>query len=54
MICEWYALCDHEATAMVSHPVLGEVPTCQRCVDKHNMSGRIVARLTDRGREEVK
>lgn len=38
MRCEWFALCDHEAVGHVIHPVLGPVPTCQRCVDKLDLS----------------
>lgn len=34
-VCAWYALCDHGADGTVSHPVLGDVPTCRRCADKH-------------------
>jgi hypothetical protein len=30
-ICEWFALCDHEATSLMPHPILGEVPICERC-----------------------
>lgn len=37
-MCEWYALCDNPADGMVSHPILGEVPTCQRCADKHDLT----------------
>lgn len=33
-LCEWFALCDHEATTTRSHPVLGQVPICQRCDEK--------------------
>lgn len=33
-MCEWFALCDHEATGTRSHPVLGEVPICDRCAAK--------------------
>ncbi len=32
--CLWFALCDHPAIGTVSHPIIGEVPTCQRCADK--------------------
>jgi hypothetical protein len=37
MICQWFLLCDHEAAGTVSHPILGDVPTCQRCADKHEL-----------------
>ena len=30
-MCEWFALCDHEATGTLPHPVLGDVPICDRC-----------------------
>lgn len=30
-LCEWFALCDRPATVLVQHPVLGDVPTCDRC-----------------------
>jgi len=33
-LCEWFALCDRPADGVVSHPILGWVPTCQRCADK--------------------
>ena len=29
--CEWFALCDHEATGTMAHPILGDVPICDRC-----------------------
>jgi hypothetical protein len=32
--CSWFALCDHPAAGVVHHPILGNVPTCQRCADK--------------------
>ena len=32
--CQWFALCDHLANGLRSHPVLGQVPICQRCDDK--------------------
>lgn len=37
IICEWYAFCDHVAAGVVVHPVLGEVPCCERCADKHDL-----------------
>lgn len=33
-ICEWFALCDHVATQTRPHPVLGDVPICDRCAAK--------------------
>jgi hypothetical protein len=30
-LCQWFALCDHEANGTMPHPVLGEVPICDRC-----------------------
>lgn len=29
--CQWFALCDHDATLTVPHPALGDVPACARC-----------------------
>ena len=29
--CEWFALCGNYATHTRTHPVLGEVPICDRC-----------------------
>jgi hypothetical protein len=29
--CEWFALCTNAATQLVSHPILGDVPACDRC-----------------------
>lgn len=39
--CSWYALCDNEATLLVRHAILGGVPTCQRCADRHDLWDRI-------------
>ena len=36
-VCEWYALCDHLATMFVKHPIIGLVPTCDRCAEKHGL-----------------
>jgi hypothetical protein len=30
-ICQWFLLCDRPATGTTPHPVLGSVPTCDRC-----------------------
>ncbi len=32
--CEWWALCTNEAVTTEPHPILGDVPICQRCADK--------------------
>ena len=32
--CQWFALCTNPAAGTVAHPILGSVPTCQRCADK--------------------
>jgi hypothetical protein len=31
--CMWFALCKNEAVTTVPHPILGDVPCCQRCAD---------------------
>lgn len=31
MMCEWFARCENEAAGIVRHPILGPVPTCERC-----------------------
>ena len=43
VVCGWYALCDRPADGFVSHPVLGEVPTCTRCATKHDLDLTIPA-----------
>jgi hypothetical protein len=37
MTCEWYPLCDEDAIGHVRHPVVGRVPTCRRCVVRHDL-----------------
>lgn len=32
--CAWFAKCDHPANGLRDHPVLGQVPICQRCDDR--------------------
>ena len=36
--CQWFALCDKDAVGVVDHPILGYVPTCQRCADKMDLT----------------
>lgn len=31
--CQWFTLCENDATTTEPHPVLGDVPICQRCQD---------------------
>jgi len=31
--CKWFALCDRAAVMTLRHPILGQVPVCQRCAD---------------------
>lgn len=33
--CAWFALCDHTAIGFEPHPILGDVPICERCRDKN-------------------
>lgn len=41
--CQWYLLCANEADGLVDHPILGDVPTCQRCTDRHGLTLRYPA-----------
>lgn len=34
MKCRWFALCTNDATKTRSHPILGDVPICDRCDKK--------------------
>ena len=31
--CRWFASCENIAVTVQPHPVLGDVPICQRCLD---------------------
>ena len=33
-LCEWFALCENQATMKHYHPILGDVPICARCNSK--------------------
>lgn len=33
-MCEWFLYCENEAVKTHSHPILGEVPICERCEKK--------------------
>lgn len=41
--CEWFARCENEVTHLVRHGVLGDVPTCERCVEKLGLHDLVVA-----------
>lgn len=32
--CEWWAMCANDATGVEPHPVIGDVPICDRCAAK--------------------
>ena len=36
-VCQWFAGCYRLAVGETDHPVLGAVPICQRCADKHGL-----------------
>lgn len=39
--CEWFALCANDSAGTIKHPILGDVPCCQRCADKLEMTDRL-------------
>ena len=39
MRCQWFARCDNEATTVREHPILVEVPICERCNDMAERMG---------------
>ena len=32
--CVWFACCPNPANGLRDHPILGDVPICQRCDDR--------------------
>jgi hypothetical protein len=40
-VCQWFALCTNLTDQCVSHPVLGDVPTCERCAAKLGLNRRL-------------
>lgn len=30
--CMWFAKCKNEAAGTIPHPILGDVPACERCI----------------------
>lgn len=37
LLCAWYARCTRPAVGATPHPILGPVPVCQRCADRHEL-----------------
>lgn len=35
--CRWFLLCANPADGVVKHPILGDVPTCRSCAEKHDL-----------------
>lgn len=35
--CQYFALCPNDAAGVVEHPVLGDVPCCERCATKFDL-----------------
>lgn len=35
-LCRWFLLCENVATGVQDHPILGDVPICDRCQAKVN------------------
>lgn len=33
-VCAWFAGCDNISTGAMSHPVIGDVPICDRCRER--------------------
>lgn len=45
--CEWYLICDNPATKTRPHPVLGDVPICDRCDEKADQLATSTSRVRD-------
>jgi hypothetical protein len=39
-LCEWFAGCRRTAEVIAVHPILGDVPTCRVCADRHELTTR--------------
>lgn len=51
--CQWFLMCDRPAVTTVKHPVLGDVPCCQRCADFAEPKRCIHGDLIERCRGEI-
>jgi hypothetical protein len=38
--CRWFAACTNDATHTQRHPILGDVPICDRCQSLYDAAGR--------------
>lgn len=39
IVCQWFLLCTNDATTRIKHPVLGDVPACERCAKLYHSHG---------------
>lgn len=42
IMCEWFAKCDRPADGVMPHPILGDVPCCERCARVVDAEDRLV------------
>lgn len=36
--CMWFAACVRPAAGLVRHPIIGNVPTCTHCAERHELN----------------
>lgn len=44
-VCEWFLMCLNPAVGTVKHPILGNVPICDRCADTVGMDPGEITRF---------